>query len=445
MNGERGFPMTTVPQLARALQELFTTTAERLARRSGFVQRRSKLTGALFAQTLVFGWLADPQISLGGLAQQVAAALGLAISAQSLDERLGEAAAVFLEELLAAAVQTVIAADPVAIPLLARFGAVVLLDSSTISLPAALAAWWPGCTPGTAALKLQVRYDLCRGELGGLQVHEARRSDQRTALQRAPLPRGALRLADLGFFALEVFAQMSEQGVYWLSRLAAGTALYTADGARWEVLALLERQGTPRVDLPVRLGVDQRLAGRLLAERVPAPVAAQRRRRLRAAAKRRGRTPSAHQLACCDWTILVTSVPAALLSLQEALVLAKARWQVELLFKLWKSHGHIDESRSAKPWRLLCEVFAKLLAMVVQHWVLLTACWHLPARSLTKAAQTVRQHALHLACAFACPTRLAQALAVVQRCIAAGCRLNPRKRKPNTYQLLLEPSLLELA
>ena len=444
MNDERGFPMTTVPHLARALQELFTTTAERLARRTGFVQRRSKLTGALFAQTLVFGWLADPQISLCGLGQ-VAAALGVAISAQSLDERFSEAAAVFLEEMLTRAVQTVIAAEPVAIPLLQRFSAVVLLDSSTISLPAALAPWWPGCTPGTAALKLHVRYDLCRGQLAGLVVREARVSDQRTALQHAPLPRGALRLSDLGFFALEVFAQMSEQGVYWLSRLASGTALYTADGVRWDALALLERQGTLSVDLPVRLGVDQRLAGRLLAERVPAPVAQQRRRRLRSEAKRRGRTPSAHQLACCDWTMLVTSVPAALLSLHEALVLAQARWQVELLFKLWKSHGHIDESRSAKPWRLLTEVFAKLLAMLVQHWLLLTGCWQIPARSLTKAAQTVRQHALHLASAFACPIRLADALAVVQRCIAAGCRLNPRKKQPNTYQLLLEPSLLELA
>src|SRR5579871_3263989 len=440
MNGTRSFPMTTVPQLASALQELFTTTADRLARRSGFVQRTSKLSGALFAQTLVFGWLADPQISLCGLCQ-VAAALGVAIRAQSLDERFSEAAAVFLEDLLTRAVQTVIAADPVAIPLLQRFSAVVLLDSSTISLPAALAPWWPGCTPGRAALKLHVRYDLCRGQLGGLVVREGRVSDRRTPLQTAPLPRGALRLSDLGFFTLDVFAQMREQGVHWLSRLAAGTALYTADGRRWEVLALLDHHGTPTLDLEVRLGVGQRLAGRLLAERVPPVVAQQRRRRLRAEATRRGRTPSAHQLACCDWTLLVTSVPAALLSLQEALVLARARWQVELLFKLWKSHGHIDESRSGKPWRVLCEVYAKLLAMVVQHWLLLTGCWAYPDRSLVKAAQTVRLHALHLASALAGAPALEEVIALIHRCLTAGCRLNRRKKKPNTYQRLLDPTL----
>ena len=101
--------MTTVPQLSQTLQTLFTTTADTLARRTGFVLRRSKLTGALFAQALVFGWLANAQASLENLAQ-AAAAVGVAISAQGLDQRLGEAAATFLEDLLGAAVQAVVAA-----------------------------------------------------------------------------------------------------------------------------------------------------------------------------------------------------------------------------------------------------------------------------------------------------------------------------------------------
>ena len=436
--------MTTVPQLTQALQEVFTTTADALARRTGFVQRTSKLTGALFAQTLVFGWLANPQVSLEGLAQ-VAAAVGVALRAQSLDERFTEGAAVFLDELLAHAVQTVIAADPVAIPLLERFTAVVLLDSSTITLPAALALWWPGCSAGTAALTLPVRDDLCRGQLNGLLVQEGRLSDRSTVLQTAPLPRGALRISDLGFFTLGVFAAMTAQGVYWLSRLAPGTAVYTPDGARWDVLDLLAAQGTATVDLDVTLGVHQRLPGRLRAVRVPEEVANQRRRRLRAEATRRGRTPSAAQRAWCDWTIVVTSVPPPLLSLRDALVLLRARWQIELLFKLWKSHGHIDESRSVQPWRVLCEVFAKLLAMVVQHWLLLVSRWAFPDRSLLKAAQTVRQHALSIASSLVYPAFLDHTLAVIQRSVAAGCRLNRRKKKPNTYQLLLEPSLAGLA
>ena len=436
--------MTTVTQLTQALQEVFTTTADALARRTGFVQRTSKLTGALFAQTLVFGWLSNPQASLDGLAP-VAAAVGVTIRAQALDERFTEGAAVFLENLLARAVQTVIAADPVALPLRERFTAVVLLDSSTITLPAARALWWPGCSAGTAALTLPVRYALCRGQLNGLRVQEGRLSDRSTVRQTAPVPRGALRLSDLGFFTLRVCAALTAQGVYWLSRLAPGTAVATPDGKRWDVLERLAAQGTATVDLAVTRGVAHRLPARLRAVRVPQEGAHQRRRRLRAEATRRGRTPSAAHRAWCAWTSVGTSVPSTLLSLHEALVLLRARWQSALLFTLWKSHGHSDESRRAQPWRVLCEVFATRRALVVHHWLLLVSCWAFPDRSLLTAAQTRRQHALSVASALAYPAFLDHVLAVVQRCVAAGCRLNRRKKKPNTYQLLLEPSLAGLA
>jgi hypothetical protein len=120
-------------------------------------------------------------------------------------------------------------------------------------------------------------------------------------------------------------------------------------------------------------------------------------------------------------------------------------WQIELLFKLWKSHGHLDQSRSAKPWRVLTEVFAKLLAMLVQHWVLLTGCWDHPDRSLVKAAQTIRAHALHVLYALRSAAQMRRVLAAIHRCLAAGCRLNPRRRHPNTYQLLLDPALQSVA
>ncbi len=441
--------MVTIAQLAQTLQTLFTSTADTLARSSGFVQRRSKLTGAAFVQTLVFGALANAQAALPELAQ-VAAAVGVAISPQGLDQRCTEAAAVFLEQVLAAAVQEVVAADPVAIPLLERFGAVVLLDSSTIILPDALGLWWPGCGGSTAAhtaaaLKVHVRFDLCQGTLTGPLLTDGRTHESTTPLQTAPLPPGALRIADLGFFDLDVLAQLTQDDVFWLGRLHRTTALFDASGQRREVLDLLATQGADTVDLPITLGVHHRLPARLLAVRVPPQVAAQRRRRARKEARDKGRTPTAATLAWCDWTLLVTNTPTHRLSLQEALVLLRARWQVELLFKLWKSHGRVDESRSAKPWRVLCDVFAKLLAMVVQHWLLLTGCWASPDRSLTKAAQTVRAHALHLVSSLACPLLLARAIGVIHRCLAAGCRLNPRKAKPNTYQLLLDPSLGALA
>ena len=118
----------------------------------------------------------------------------------------------------------------------------------------------------------------------------------------------------------------------------------------------------------MRLGEVHRLPARLLAVRGPQAVADERRRRLWAVARKKGCMVSARRLALAAWIMLVTNVPSDRLTVRE--VLGRTRWQIELLFKLWKSHGRVDESRSLKPWRILCEVYAKLLAMVVQHWLL---------------------------------------------------------------------------
>jgi hypothetical protein len=432
--------MTTIPQVARAMREILTTVADTAARTTRFVLRRSPLGGATFSQTLIFGFLGNPEASLEELSQ-TAAALGVAITPQALDQRVTKAAAACLKQVLHAALARVVAADPIAIPLRARFTAVSLQDSSTIVLPDALAPVWQGCGGSTAertkaALKLQVRLERRTGRLD-VQLQDGRASDRAAELP-GRLEVGTLRLADLGSWSLDAFRVLPQQGVFWLSRLQVQTAIYDTTGQRQDHLALLTAQPTATLDVAVMLGEAQRLPARRLAVRVPQEVAATRRQRLHEAARKKGRQVSATRLALAAWTLLVTNVPCDRLTLREALVLARVRWQIDLLFKLWKSRGRVDESRSTKPWRLLCEVYAKLLAMLIQHWVFLVSCWASPNRSLVKAAQTVQKHALHLARAFGRLRHLRTALMTVQCCVAAGCRMNRRKKHPNTYQLLLD-------
>jgi hypothetical protein len=257
-------------------------------------------------------------------------------------------------------------------------------------------------------------------------------------LHQLPTAAGSLRIADLGYWSLSRLEQIAAQGGYWLSRAHVQTQLYTRDGRKWDLLQLLQAIPEDQIDLPIALGAQHRLSARLLAVRVPQEVAEQRRRRLREDARIRMQAVSKARLALADWTLFVTNVPLQLLTLHEALVVARTRWQIELLFKLWKSGGQIDEWRTSKPWRILCEVYAKLTAMVVQHWLLLVSCWHYPDRSLSKAAKTIHKHAIVLACAFDSVQALSDAIATIRRCLSAGCRINKRKARPCTYQLLLD-------
>ena len=433
--------MTSVSQLCQTFQTVLTTIADHAARTTGFVQRTSKLTGAKFAQTLVFAWWSNPNATYEQLAQ-TATGLGVPITAQGLDGRFTAEAAECLKQILEAAVHQVVVADPVAIPLLQRFAGGFIQDSTTIVLPDALAEVWRGCggniAKGTAAaLKVQAQVNMRDGQFTHLDLQAGRAQDKTAPMQTAPLPAGALRLADLGYLSIPVLRAYGEQGVYWLTRYQATVLLFNLDGQPFDLATFLQTYSEQTLDRAVQFSGQHRLPCRLIAVRVPAPVAEERRRKLHAEARREGRTPRAKQLVLCDWVILVTNVPTEQVSIKEALVLARLRWQIELVFKLWKSHGQVDESRSAKPYRILCEVYAKLLIMLMHHWVAITCGWRHPNRSWLKTAQTIRQYVIALASALGSEEQLTQVFSTIQVCLAKGARINTRKTKLNLYQLLL--------
>ena len=139
----------------------------------------------------------------------------------------------------------------------------------------------------------------------------------------------------------------------------------------------------------------------------------------------------------------MTNVPASILSAKEIIVLYRARWQIELLFKLWKSHGLVAAITSPKPARQAAEVFARLLAVIVQHWLLLASVWSYPDRSLVKAIVGIRSFVAMVADTLRCKARLVRTLETIGVSLAKTARMNKRQRKPNSYQLLINPDLLE--
>ncbi len=431
---------TIISQVCQAMQTVLTDMADELARASNFVKRQVKITGSNFCQTLVMGWLGKPEATLEELCQ-TAAAVGLEITPQGLEQRFTKEAADFMKAELEKAMGQVIQAEPVTIPLLQRFNGVYLTDSSTVSLPNELSEVWVGCGnksgSGKAALKLETRIEMLQGDIDGPVLTDGRTNDRKAARQHKSLPKESLSIADLGYWKLADLEEKSSKDIYWLSRAQVGTILYDEWGKRWSLADLMSRQKDNQVEMPILLGAKHQIEARLVAVRVPQEVADQRRYKLKKQARKKGQAVSKARLALAGWTMFVTNVPKGKLSVEEALILGRMRWQIELIFKLWKSHGQIDKSRSEKPWRILCEVYAKLIAMIIQHWAFLIGNWSFPNRSLVKAAKTVRQHALNLAVVLGDLPRLEEALTILGRCLAAGCRINKSVKTPRTFQILL--------
>lgn len=426
---------TTIPQLSEILQQLLIHDANRLGRESGFIIRERKFTGGSFVQSLVFGWQANPKASLEELCQS-ASACGVTISPQGLQERMNSPQACeFLHMLLMQAMVYLVEANGGRQDLLAQFNGVYLQDSSKVELPAGLHSLWQANVEGQASLKIQTVFDYQRGTLH-LTLATGRQHD--CPLQTIELPSGSLRLADIGYFKVKVFQSLNQRGVYWITRLPARVGIWMNERsvhfATW-----LKQQSGDYLDQVIELSA-QRLPCRLIAIRVPESVAQQRRKRVKTEAK--DRTHSQLQpetLALCDWTLFVTNIPSEQLTIDDALCLIRTRWQIELLFKLWKDELLLDEWRSQQPFQILCEVYAKLLLALIQHWMLILGCWNDTDRSLVKATRALRKYAFHILCALSNPLTLDLCLSRILPTLLR-CRVQKRKARPATFQLLARAS-----
>jgi Transposase DDE domain len=436
-----------VGRIPQVLQALFGSVSNEAARTSGFIKRERGFSGSEFVRTLVFGWLGRPGAPIESLAER------LGVSGSALQQRLTREASEFLRLIFRRALEVMFSSRPAKIPLLAKFNGVYAEDCTTISLPAALANEFPGCggsdeESGKAALRLFTSYELKTGTLQQVAEAEGRGSDSVIARVHAGnLPRGALRIRDMGFFDRQLLEKDTRAGIYWISRLPAGMTVRGDAGHSVQISEFLATQPESVSQLDCRLWVGhddnttQSLRCRLMAIRCSQNVAARRRQKLQERTRRKGRTASQRQLQMCDWTVLITNVPERTLSFAEAWELYCSRWQIELLYKRWKGLGGLQLSTRLKPGRVLCELYAKLIGLLVAHWFTLIRGGPLEGFSLTKGVRKIQDLAGRLADALRWPERLTELLEEIVTSIYRIPKQPRRKKRPSTRQRLFQPRL----
>lgn len=440
--------MPIVTKVAAAMQAVFGSALHDLGRQTGCIQRQRKFSGVSLVRTLVLTLLEHPGAKNADY-RATAAKLGVQVTEEAIEHRFTANLVRFLEEVLKLVLAQTLRANRAAAWLLRKFTEVRIGDSTTLVLPDEFAEQFPGCG-GTgkacqAALKIQVLWNFLTGQLLQLLLEPARASDNLSAIAEAPLPVGGLSIFDLGYFCLERFRRIAQAKAYWISRFQQHTKVFDSAGKGLNLLRFVRKQGADGlVDAPVILGETERLACRLVAVRVPAEVASRRRQKIREKARDHGREPSQEYLEIQEWTIFVTNCPPELLTWKEVVVLYRARWQIELLFKLWKSHNRLAKREpSASPQRQMAVLYAKLVGVIVQHWLLLTATWNDSQRSLRKAAVILRGWIVLLSEVLDHGKRLRALLYRLEGALAEAARVSRRRKHPSLFQLLENPELLE--
>lgn len=413
------------------LQSLFGEEADEVALETGFIKRRRKLNGSSYLKSLVLGWMAKPEESLGGLAQHTAR-VGTAVSPQNLDQRFGEGSVKFMEAMLKRAMQKVFYGKTIEAELFKGFSAVRLADSSVVALPIEYAGEYPGCgnqLGGSAGLKLQVNLELLRGEVH-LALQSAKDSDRNSPVAYLSAA-GELSIRDLGFLSGQSLAQIATQGGYFLTRVMPNQVFLDSRNRVIPLESLLQD------GLDTTVWLSGGLEVRLVVLKVPQTVKKLRIERLNKEAKDKGTSVSAQILKLAAWDIRITNAPPSLLSLKAIFVISRLRWQIELWFKVCKSLNQIDQSRSKNPFRVLTEIFAKLLGCLVQHWCIVALAWHIPNKSLFRLATTIQAEAISLLRALPSLKAIKQWFDQLRPLVQVASTMQKRRTRPNSFQLSL--------
>jgi hypothetical protein len=394
---------------------------------------------------LTFGFLENEDLSLNDLAQ-ICADIGVEITAQGLDQRLTDKAVAFLEKMFARAMDAFKNRIPLPLDILQQFNGVYLTDSSVIPLPDSMAQDYPGCggNASKASVKVQLMFDFLLGNMIQVALRMGREPDQSYRDYLQAIPECALSITDLGYFALDAIKTiMYDRRAYFLSRYLARTGVLTPEG---EVFNLLERlRDGPRepMEFPILLGkrAQHQLPCRLIALPVPQEVADRRRQKAKEKAKRQNKKIRKETLALMAWTIFVTNVPADMLSVEQTARLYPVRWQIELVFKLWKSHCGLRRFAHFRRERILVELYAKLIGAVLVHFFV--APMRMPEDSLSnceispvKVHKILQRFARDLNRSFGHPSQFQAVLTEMLSHIKRFGYKEKRKKDPNICHAL---------
>lgn len=353
-----------------------SSVIDRKAKESGFINRKRKFTGNNFLETLFCIELNTSEQSLNGFAEEFTFNGNQIISKQAVCKRFSKEAVLFLKCLLEDAIKQIFIEDKI-FSTVESFDQIIVKDSTSFRLPDGFEEKYKGCKSNASrsVLKIQFEYELKSGKILEIELHSYTDTDIVNSLEtKDKLVEGSLIIRDLGYISRNFLIEVKKKEAFFISRLINNAVIFdkkedlnqlTYD----DLYKLIKKRGVTVIDKEVYI-TNKKEKVRIIIELLPDEIVNERLRKAKLVAKRKRYTLSNEYKKRAMFNIFITNISKDVITTQDVHQLYKFRWQIELIFKSFKSTFKINSIKKMKIERFEVILYSKLLLIVI-NWAIL--------------------------------------------------------------------------
>lgn len=348
---------------------------DQLARDAQFVQREGKINGNVFFDLIVFHSKSLKAQSLNDLSIALKDNYRIEITKQSLHERFNKYALAFLKMALEKLLTKQLRRKAVIPEEFKWFKRILIKDSTCFQIDESLAQDYPGSGGGGsgASVRIQFEYDILSGTITDLSVNAFNVQDATDSLATIELTQqGDLILRDLAYMGLQVLKSLDVKKRFYLCRVNPITRILEEKNYEFkdidfvQIATYMKKNSIQCLEKQVYLGGTEKFKTRLVIYLMPEEQVAERIRKAQQNNKKKGRKPlSKEYKARAALNLFVTNTNAQQIPVQKAWSFYRLRWQVELIFKIFKSICHLEKVKKVNKHRIECYIYSKLLLIVL--------------------------------------------------------------------------------
>ena len=366
---------------------------DRISKKTGFVKRKGKITAETFLSFNTFSSSDLCETSLATLCSRLSSQFNIDISAQALNERFNECSVKFMQEIFNSIMikqNNILTKQSNKL----HFNRILVNDATSYGLPLNFYDEFKGSggARSKAAIKIQLQYNLLSGSFLCCDIDNGTSSDGKyvETMDKYTKP-GDLRLSDLGYYKVAYLKKIDDKKAFFISKLkstsivykknpsprtkANGEILKSTEYIKIDILEIIKPLADGEtIELKnVYIGSKKELKTRLIITKLSEENKKKREIKHLKAVKRGRGTVNDKSIAWNGINVYITNVPEEILSTEEIHDIYTLRWQVEIMFKIWKSIFNIDNVKPVKLERFKCFLYGRLISLIFSSIIVFTA------------------------------------------------------------------------